>query len=340
MTKRSEFEMKPKLGIWGIVIAIAAIVSVASVAGTFIYMQTYTRQKLIVATTTSLYDTGLLDQIKTSFEAKYPIDVYFISVGSGVAIQFAQRGDADMLLVHAPSSEFLFLNSSYGVNRKIFAYNFFEIVGPKDDPAQIQGLNATAALEKIAWAGNSSLAKWVSRGDASGTNVKEQALWAAAGFNYTKLTLQTSWFKVSGSGMGNTLIVTNNYPGYTLTDLGTFLAYSNGTTNQLSNLKPIVTEGEELLNVYSAIAANPAKNPKANFEAAATLTRYIISAEGQQLIGNYGVATYGQALFFPAVDLLKGNTDPQMAQMIKNYAYFDGSECPAQFRLDHSELYG
>ncbi len=331
--------MKPKLGLWGIIIVIAAIVSVASVAGTYVYLQTYTRQKLVIATTTSLYDTGLLDQIQKDFEAKYPIDVYFISVGSGVAIQFAQRGDADMLLVHAPSEEFKFLNSSYGVNRKIFAYNFFEIVGPKNDPAQIQGSNVTAALQKIALAGNNSLTKWVSRGDASGTNVKEQALWLAAGFDYAKLKLQTNWFKVTGTGMGNTLVVTNNYPGYTLTDLGTFLAYTNGTTNQLPNLKPIVTEGEDLLNVYSAIAVSPLVNPKANFEAATTLTKYLISTEGQQLIGNYGVSTYGQALFFPTVDLIKKNTDPQMVQMIKNYAYFDGSECPPQFRYGHPELY-
>jgi len=336
--------MRAKLGLWGIVIIAAAIVSIASVAGTFFYLQMSTRQKLVVATTTSLYDTGLLDEIETRFESKYPIDIYFISVGSGIAIQFAQRGDTDMLLVHAPSEELKFLQDNYGVNRKIFAYNFFEIVGPTDDPAHIEGLSPTDALSKIVAAGRNFTAVWVSRGDGSGTHVKEKDLWAAANFNWTLIRDEVSWFKETGSGMGKTLVTANGLGAYTLTDIGTFLAYSAGSTNQVPNLKTVVTEGAELLNVYSAIAVNITKNPKANFEAATTFTKFMISEEGQEIIGNYGVATYGQALFCPAVDILENNSDPTMAQMIKNYAYFDDddtrTECPLQYRYGHPELYG
>jgi len=335
--------MKPNLGIWGIVITVAAIVSVASVAGTFVYLQISMRQKLVVATTTSLYDTGLLDEIETRFETEYPIDIYFISVGTGIAIQFAQRGDADMLLVHAPSEELKFLQGGYGVNRKVFAYNFFEIVGPTDDPAQIEGLSPADALSRIVAAGRNSTAVWVSRGDGSGTHVKEKDLWAAAGFDWTLIRDEVNWFKETGSGMGKTLITANGLRAYTLTDIGTFLSYSAGTTNQVPDLKKLVAQAEELLNVYSAMAVNQTKNPRANFEAATTFTKFLISEEGQEIIGDYGVATYGQALFYPAVDILKNNTDPTTAQMIMNYAYFDDAgtrtECPVPYRHGHPELY-
>jgi tungstate transport system substrate-binding protein len=335
--------MVAKLGLWGIVIIIAAIVSIASIGGTIAYMQTSTRHKLIVATTTSLYDTGLLDEVENTFEEKYPIDIYFISVGTGIAIQFAERGDADMLLVHAPSEELKFLQGNYGINRKIFAYNFFEIVGPTDDPAGIEGLSPIDALFRIAAAGRNSTAVWVSRGDGSGTNVKEKELWAQAGFDWAIIRDEVNWFKETGSGMGKTLITANGLEAYTLTDIGTFLAYSVGTTNQVPDLETLVTQGSELINVYSAIAVNITSNPKANFEAATTFTKFLISEEGQLIIGNYGMATYGQALFYPAADLLKSNSDPIMAQMIKDYAYFGDdstrTECPTQYRYGHPELY-
>ena len=145
--------VKVKLGTWGIVIIVAAIASVASIGGTTLYLQTTTKQKLVVATTTSLFDTGLLDEVETSFEAKHNIDVYFISVGTGIAITFAQRGDADMILVHSPSDELAFLEDGYGVNRKIIAYNFFEIIGPPTDPASIKDDSPTEALARIVAAG-------------------------------------------------------------------------------------------------------------------------------------------------------------------------------------------
>jgi len=244
-----------------------------------------------------------------------------------------------MLLVHSPSQETKFLQDNYGVNRKIIAYNFFQIVGPNNDPAQIEGLSITDALSKIVSEGKNTRAVWVSRGDNSGTHIKEKVLWKAAGFDYASLRDERFWFKETGSGMGKTLIAANELKAYTLTDIGTFLAYSEDTSNLVPNLKALVSQEAELINVYSAIAVNQTTNSNANFEAATTFTRFLISEEGQQMIENYGISTYGQPLFYPAVDVLKINTEP-VAQMIKDYAYFDGSECPPQYRCGYPELYG
>jgi tungstate transport system substrate-binding protein len=328
-----------RLGTWGIVLIVATITATASIVGTTLYLNITARQKLVVATTTSLFDTGLLDEVETQFEAKHNIDVYFISVGSGIAIQFAQRGDADMILVHSPSDELAFLQGGYGMNRKILAYNFFEIVGTEADPAGINGSSPIDALSKIVAAGRNSKTFWVSRGDGSGTHAKEKELWKAAGFNWTEIRDETGWFMETGSGMGNTLKTANQLNGYTLTDVGTFLAYSSAEPNLIPNLTELVTQGSRLLNVYSAISVNATLQPKANFDGATTFVKYLMSEEGQQLIGTYGVSDYGKSLFYPAVELLKSNTDPVMAQMIRDYAFFEGSECPPQYRFGHPELY-
>ena len=191
---------------------------------------------LIISSTTSLHDTGLEDNgtgnIKAAFETKYPwITVNFLAQGTGAAIATAQRGDADMIMVHSPSQEKTFLANEYGVNRKIIAYNFFVIVGPANDPAQIKGMtNVSQALINVYNAAqNNSQVQWFSRNDGSGTATAEQNLWKAAGFNYTKLVLQTSWFHSTGSGMAQTLFATDNGvgssgSGYTLSDTGTYLA--------------------------------------------------------------------------------------------------------------------
>ncbi len=328
-----------KLGTWGTVIILAAITSIVSVGSTALYLGTSSRQKLVVATTTSLFDTGLLDEVETLFEVTHNIDVYFVSVGTGIAIQFAQRGDADMILVHSPSDELTFLEDGYGVNRKIVAYNFFEIVGPEEDPAEVGELPPIEALSKIVSAGRDSQAMWISRGDSSGTHSKEKALWNAAGFNWAEIREETGWFVETGSGMGNTLKTANQLHAYTLTDIGTFLAYSNSNPNLIPNLSGLVTEGQELLNVYSAIAVNQTFHPQANFEGAIKFIKYLISEEGQQLIEDYGMDRYGQSLFYPSVDLLKTNSNPTIAQMMKDYAFFESSECPPQYRYGHPELY-
>lgn len=324
--------MSRSIMIW---IIIVILVAVFSIAGTFYYVESVAKRRLVVSTTTSLYDTELLDTIEDEFEAKYPIDVYFISVGTGLAIKHAERGDADMILVHAPSKELLFLEGGYGVCRKIIAYNFFAIVGPGADPANIKDLPPTQALSKIVEAGRNESAKWVSRGDDSGTHTKEKGLWAAAGFNWT-IMRNEGFYVEAGAGMGKTLQIAYNLDAYTLADMGTYLKYYN---DEIIFSEALVTEGEELLNVYSAIAGDPNNNSGINFDGAITFMEFLISAEGQEIVANFGKDVYGQSLFYPAVNLLEQGTDPTMVQWIENYAFFNGYECPPEYQDNHPELY-
>jgi len=317
--------------IWLTTITLAIIVSVAGASYYLGVFATTQKEKLIVSTTTSLYDTGLLDTIEDVFEAKYPIDLYFISVGTGLAIKHAQRGDADMILVHAPSKEISFLENGYGVNRKIIAYNFFTIVGPEEDPAQIKDLSSTQAITKIVEAS----ARWVSRGDYSGTHTKEKGLWTAAGFDWETLRNE-DWYIEAGASMGKTLQIANELSAYTLADMGTYLKYYS---EQMISLKVLVDQGKELLNVYSAITVNQTLPEEANFEGSITFIKFLASEKGQQIIAEYGQDTYGRSLFYPAVNLLKESTDPTLVQWIQEYAFFNGSECPPEYRNGHPELY-
>ena len=189
-------------------IAIIVIVgiSVASIGYLLYFNQTVERETLVISTTTSLYDTGMLDSIKEIYESvNNRVILAFISAGTGIALENARRGDADMILVHSPSQELAFMQESYGVNRKIFAYNFFTIVGPSTDPAGVLDMGPLDALNAIlnyGRANNETI--WVSRDDASGTNTKEKGLWNSAGYNYTELS-DEDWFISSGTGMGTTM---------------------------------------------------------------------------------------------------------------------------------------
>ena len=280
------------------ILIVLAICAIGVAAYAYSTLSTPPKARLIVSTTTSLYETGFLDVIKTNFEAKYPdTNVSFISQGTGLAIQTAMRGDADMILVHAPSSEYQFLNGSYGVNRKIVAYNFFIIVGPSQDPAGITGKSPTDALKLIRAAGLNGTAVWVSRGDNSGTYTKEVSLWKSVGLDVKKLRTE-KWYLEAGSGMTATLQLANEKRAYTLSDMGTYLQNFN---NHNIDLVQIIGASKSLLNVYSAISDNPnnANMTKANYAGAMQLIRYLVSDEGQQLFANYGVSNYGQALFAP-----------------------------------------
>ncbi len=294
------------------------------------------RRVLIVSTTTSLFDTGVLDEIEEAFEAEHPVDLRFISVGTGLAIEHARRGDADMILVHAPTRERAFLEEGYGVCRKIIAYNFFAIVGPGNDPAGIGGLPPTEARHRIVEAGRADRAVWVSRGDDSGTHSKEKGLWAAAGYDWEDLR-DEDWYRESGTGMGRTLQIAEELQAYTLTDMGTYLKYAK---EELITSEVLVGEGEALINVYSAIATNPAANPDANFEDALTFIEFLTSNEGQAIFAGYGADAYGRSLFLPAVKLLRERTDPVIAAWIEGFAYIDGSECPPEYRAGREDLYG
>jgi tungstate transport system substrate-binding protein len=313
------------------------IITLTAISGLYLFQSRTTswKRSLVVSTTTSLYDTGVLDEIEGAFETENPIDLYFISVGTGLAIIHAKRGDADMILVHAPPKELAFMEEGYGVCRKIIAYNFFAIIGPGDDPAGISGLKPTEALKKFVGEGRDGLAIWVSRGDDSGTHSKEKTLWAESGFDVAELR-EEDWYREAGTGMGKTLQISGEFEAYTLTDMGTYLKYRE---EGLISLEILVGEGKELINVYSAIVVNPESNTGVSFDDAIKFIKYLSSEEGQIIFNSYGVSSYGEALFNPAVELLKIRTDQKTASWIEGAAFFEGSECPNRFRAGQERLY-
>ena len=338
------FEMK----LWLKLVIVAVLATIIVIAGTLVYLNYFTRRRLFISTTTSLYDTGLLDAIEKDYEASHPVDLSITAVGTGIAIQQAENGDADIVLVHAPSTELTFLEGGYGVNRKIIAYNFFTIVGPADDPAGISGKTATEALDSIVAYGQGLADQsgqtqiWVSRGDNSGTHSKEKSLWTAAGYNYTELSSEP-WFAVTGQGMGATLTVADQKTAYTLSDIGTYLKFS---TDGTISLDALILEEKSLLNVYSVMAVNAATvqanqtvHAQINFNDAMDFIQYLISPATQQLINDFGKDTYGQPLFYEAVQPLKGNAPQPIVSWIQQYAFFNGTECPPQWRSGYPELY-
>ena len=333
---------------WQKLITVAVLATIIVVAGTLVYFNYFSKRRLFISTTTSLYDTGLLNAIEKDYESNHPVDLNIVAVGTGIAIQQAQNGDADIVLVHAPSTEKTFLEGGYGLNRKIIAYNFFTIVGPANDPAQISGKNATEALFNILSYGQNMPDQsgqtqiWVSRGDNSGTNTKEISLWKAAGYNYTEISKQP-WFAVTGQGMGPTLTVTDQKNAYTLSDIGTYLKFHEDGSIEITAL---ITEEQALLNVYSVMAVNTATvqanqtiHAQINYNDAMDFIKYLISPATQQLMANFGKDTYGQSLFYDAVQPLKDNAPQPIVGWIKSYAFFNGTECPPQYRSGYPELY-
>ena len=319
------------------IILILAVVTLASLGGAYILRPKGGAgdRTLVVSTTTSLYDTGVLDAIEGAFEAENDVDLYFISVGTGLAITHAQRGDADMILVHAPSKELTFMEGGHGVNRKIIAYNFFSIIGPDKDPAGLNGLTPTEALSIIVERGRAGETLWVSRGDDSGTHTKEKGLWSAAGLDVSSLR-DEGWYREAGAGMGKTLQIAEELNAYTLTDMGTYLKYSK---DGLVSSEVHVGAGEELINVYSAIAVNPVSHSDANFDDAVVFIRFLASPSGQGIFETYGVESYNRALFNPAVQLLKNRDEAETAEWIEAAAFFEGSECPPEYRAGEIGLY-
>lgn len=240
-----------------------------------------------------------------------------------------------MILVHDPSSEQAFIEDGYGICRKIIAYNFFTIVGPAEDPAQISNLPPTEALTKIVEAGRQGQVTWVSRGDDSGTHSKEKGLWSSTIFNWEDIR-EEDWYLESGSGMGTTLQITDEFRGYTLADMGTYLKYS---TDELIDIDILVQTGQELLNVYSAVIVNPEANSKVNLEGAITFIKFLLSDKAQLLISEHGKDIYPNTLFYPAVDLLQTSSDPLLVGWIEDFAYFNGFECPPEYWDGYPELY-
>ena len=249
--------------------------------------------RLRVATTSSLYDTGLWALLEPIFEKDYDVALDILYATTGAAMQYATRGDVDIIAVHSKTDEEKFIADGYGVERNIFAYNYFLIVGPETDPAGINGLSPQDAFKKLF---DTKSAKFVSRGDTSGTMSKEKEIWKAAGLDYETVRNSGSWYVEAGQGMGPTLEMANQLQAYTLTDIGTFLAYKK---NKNLDLVSIADQGSILLNVYSVIAVNPAKFPAVNNEMANNLITFLTSEKIQKLIGEYGVKDFGRALFTP-----------------------------------------
>lgn len=279
------------------VIAVAVIVSVI--------VTTSAPAVLRVATTTSLDDTGLWDYLEDIFEERYDVDLQVTAKGTGMALELGKNGDADAVTVHDPAQEAAFIAGGYGVEAEGFnttrvpwAYNYFIIVGPEDDPAGIGrgNLPPEEAFQKIQQVGEDvpEAVKFVSRGDNSGTHGKEKAIWKLASYNYTEDIQGTGadagWYIEAGTGMGATLNMANEELAYTLTDKGTFLSYQGDL-----DLVTLLDTGDILLNVYSVIICKNGSNP----EMAQNLVDFLRAPEIQALIAGFGVPQYGEPLFYP-----------------------------------------
>ncbi|MFN2206904.1 MAG: substrate-binding domain-containing protein [Candidatus Promineifilaceae bacterium] len=244
---------------------------------------------LTLATTTSTYDSGLLDAILPVFEEETGITVEVVAVGTGQALALGEQGDADVLLVHARAREDEFMAAGHGTRREDVMYNDFVIVGPPDDPAGIAGMdNAAAAMAQIAGSG----ATFVSRGDDSGTHTKEKSIWEAAGIEPSG-----DWYQSIGQGMGATLTFADEEQAYTLSDRATYLAR---TLEDDGFELVIVVEGDPILfNPYGVMTVNPDKSDQINAEGANEFIDWLISVPTQQLISEFGTGTFGSPLFTP-----------------------------------------
>ena len=269
--------MTRMMSFWGGILAAASIAFLAAPAAT-------QERSITVASTTSTQDSGLFDHILPMFEKKAGINVRVVAQGTGQALDTGRRGDVDVVFVHSRDAEEAFVAAGYGVERHEVMYNDFVIIGPSDDPAGIRGMtNAVEALAKIAEAE----ATFVSRGDDSGTHKAEQKLWKVAGVEPSG-----EWYRDVGSGMGATLNIASQIPGYTLADRGTWISFDN------KGLLKVAVEGDQsLFNQYGVILVNPEKHPHVKAEEGQAFVDWLISDEGQAAIASY--KRDGQQLFFP-----------------------------------------
>lgn len=257
---------------------------------------------LTLTTTTSTYDTGLLDELNAPFEDMYGVTVDTVAKGTGAALESARAGDADVVMVHARSLEDEFMRDGYGINRRDLMFNDFVIVGPTSDPAGIDGTgSATEAFSTIA----ETESTFLSRGDNSGTHNKERAIWEAAGIEPTG-----DWYQETGQGMGSVLTMATEQNGYTLVDRGTFLSMSSEIDLTILVQGPIKGGPERLANPYGVIAVNPEVHENVNYDLAMAYIGYLTGPDAQQTIGNY--EANGEQLFFP--DAL--SEDPDFQQYV------------------------
>jgi len=249
-----------------------------------------TSKNVILSTTTSTQDSGLLDVLVPLFEKKSGYSVKTVSVGTGQALELAAKGEADVALVHAPSLEKKYVADGKLLNRRLVMYNDFILLGPANDPAQIKSTKSSAeAMKRIAASAN----RFVSRGDNSGTHNLEKSLWKQAG-----IEPKGAWYIESGQGMGATLGIANDRNGYTITDRATYLAFRKRVTLE------VLLEGDRpLLNIYSVMEVNPANGPRINVAGGKTLADFMIAPETQAVIKSFGVEKFGQPLFIPVAGM-------------------------------------
>jgi len=241
---------------------------------------------VILATTTSTQDSGLLDVLVPLFEKESGFQVKTISVGSGQAMKMGEKGEADVLLVHSPDAEKKFMAEGFGASRRLVMHNDFIILGPAADPARVKGAKAAEAMKRIAQAG----ALFASRGDNSGTHTKEKGLWKAAGIDPEG----QKWYQQTGLGMGQTLNVAAEKKAYILTDRATYLSLKKGLGLE------ILVEGDgKLLNIYHVIELNTIRWPKVNAKGARAFADFMVAKKTQEIIGRFGVDRFGAPLFFP-----------------------------------------
>ena len=245
-----------------------------------------TQRTVILSTTTSTQDSGLLDVLIPLFEKQTGYSIKTISVGTGQALALAAKGDADVALVHAPSLEKQYVAEGKLLNRRLVMYNDFVIIGPKEDPAKARlAKSAVGALKAI----EQAKASFVSRGDNSGTHVLEKALWKSAG-----IEPKGAWYIEAGQGMGATLGIANERNAYTITDRGTYLALGKRVS------LPILIEGDKaLLNIYSVMEVNPANGPRINSAGGKAFADFMVAPQTQNVIRSFGVEKFGQSLFVP-----------------------------------------
>jgi len=255
---------------------------------------------MILATTTSTQDSGLLDVIIPLFEQETGFNVKTVAVGSGQALQMGTDCNADVLLVHSPSAEKTFMSASSGKDRSLIMHNDFIIVGPSADPAKIKGLAPADAFKAIAAAGDAGNASFAARADQSGTSTKELAIWKKAGVDPS--TTKPAWYLETGQGMGATLKIASEKGAYTLTDRATYLANKANLALDL-----LVEKDNSLLNVYHVITVNPEKCPKVNYDGAIAFLKFMTEPSTQDVIGKFGVGEFGQQLFVP--DATKTDAD-------------------------------
>ncbi|MDI6725708.1 MAG: substrate-binding domain-containing protein [Smithellaceae bacterium] len=252
---------------------------------------------IILATTTSVVDSGLFDLLVPSFEKRTGFFVKTLSVGSGQAMMMGERGEADVLFVHDQAAEKSFMAKGAGINRRLVMYNDFYLVGPAHDPAGITGApSALEAFKRIATTGS----LFISRGDSSGTDRKEKSLWTLAGLSPEG----RKWHQETGTGMGQTLQVAAEKRAYTLVDRATFLAFAGKI-----DLTAFVKGGKHLWNIYHVIEVNPAKWPKVNQAGARAFADFLLSAETQRTIMNYGRPRLAEPLFFAGQDKTEEELD-------------------------------